>query len=604
MKGDAVAIICHCSFMKLEVPQTNSPSEGQQDARALRFGSLALQGAALLTGTSAAFGVFVVGADRITPVEYWSACAFIPFAVFVFIYTRTHAHTAVTTLGLPVSVVTWVYLITNTWSAALIADEIPSVLVHLGWGIPLTLLFVVVLKRPLALVMSISATFMQIAAVATMIARLDITYPNELLNVASMWSLSQCVSLALIFGVSRLMEAQVAERTAAEARLELIRKEAALEAQIRDQRSRYRRLIESSLDVVAELTADGTLLEITRNCVELTGYTREELLGIPLNEIVEADSYVTASRALRQVVAGMPSSTIEQVIIAKDGNRVPILASAVYSPQDNIVFVIVRDLRDRIAQEERARHASRLESLGQLTGGIAHDFNNLLTVMFGEVDRIEEIVEERAIDGIDLSRLKRATDGAFDLTTRLLAFSRKQDLHLTGTNLKSVVEHAVSLLSPTIGGNFTLLCNARDVWARVDAPELQAAIINLAVNARDAMPTGGEIRFSAVPVTLYEAKTLPWGIIDAGDYAVIAVRDQGIGIAADVLPKIIEPYFTTKGLGKGTGLGLSMAFQLAEKLGGGLTVESTVGKGTTVALYVPRSANKTEPEFANDHSPL
>tara|TARA_R110000868_G_scaffold24392_2_gene96385 strand:+ start:591 stop:2348 length:1758 start_codon:yes stop_codon:yes gene_type:complete len=583
--------------MKLDISQIIGQRLVGHDARALRFGGLALQGASLLTGVGAAFGVFVVGEARLTPVEYWSALAFIPFAIGIFIYTRTHAHTAVTTIGLPVSLVTWVYIVGNTWSVALLSDQLPSIFVHLGWGTPLALFFFVVLNRPLALAMSIAATFMQIAALCVVVARLDITYPNVLLDVASMWSLSQCVSIALIFGVSRLLEAQVAERTAAEASLEHLKKEAALEAQMQDQRNRYHRLIETSPDVVAELTPDGTLVDITRNCFDLLGFTRDELVGIPLSSIVEPDAYEAAVQILGDVIAGKPSNSIEQILIAKDGSPVPILVSAVFSPRDNIVFAIVRDLRSRIAQEERVRHASRLESLGQLTGGIAHDFNNLLTVMFGEVDRIEEIVENHNIEGIDLSRLKRANDGAFDLTSRLLAFSRKQDLNLSGTNLKSVVEHSVNLLSTTIGGHFILRCKAQDVWARVDAPELQAAIINLAVNARDAMPSGGEIEIHALPVTLNEAKSMPWGVIDAGDYAVIKVCDQGIGIAADVLPKIIEPYFTTKGLGMGTGLGLSMAFQLAQKLGGGLTIESTIGTGTTVSLYVPRSPDTSTPEL-------
>ncbi len=583
--------------MKLDFPQMSDRSEVRQDARALRFGGLALQGAALLTGVGASFGVFVVGAAQLTPVEYWSAAAFIPFAIGIFIYTRTHAHTAVPTIGLPVSLVTWAYIVGNTWSVALLADHFPSIFVHLGWGTPLSLFFFVVLSRPLALAMSIAATLMQIAAIIVMVTRLGITYPDLLLDVASMWSLSQCVSIAVIFGVSRLLEAQVAERTAAEASLEHLKREAALEARIQEQRNRFRRLIETSPDVVAELTPEGTLVDITLNCAELIGFTRDELIGIPLAEIVEPDEFETTAQVLGDVVAGRPSNSIEQVIIAKDGSRVPILVSAVFSPRDNIVFAIVRDLRGRIAQEERARHASRLESLGQLTGGIAHDFNNLLTVMFGEVDRIEEIVSTRNIEGIDFSRLKRANDGAFDLTSRLLSFSRKQDLNLSSTNLKTVAEYAVSLLSTTIGGSHVLQSKSEDVWARVDAPELEAAIINLAVNARDAIPSGGEIEIHALPVTLHDAKTMPWGVINAGDYAVIKVCDQGIGIAADVLPKIIEPYFTTKGLGMGTGLGLSMAFQLAEKLGGGLTVESTPGTGTIVSLYVPRSPDTSAPEI-------
>ncbi|HEY4343628.1 MAG TPA: ATP-binding protein, partial [Parvibaculum sp.] len=215
------------------------------------------------------------------------------------------------------------------------------------------------------------------------------------------------------------------------------------------------------------------------------------------------------------------------------------------------------------------------------------DFNNLLTVMIGEIDQIEEAVERKSTSGLELTRLNRATEGALDLTRRLLSFSRKEPLQLASTNLKSIVERSIDLLKRSIGDGFELVNKSDDVSARVDTPELQAAIINLAVNARDAMPDGGPIEIRAYAKVLDAPLQLPWGRIADGAFAVIEVRDHGVGIDPLVLPKVVEPYFTTKGLGKGTGLGLSMALRLSEKLGGGLVIESEPGRGTAVSLFIP-----------------
>lgn len=555
--------------------------------RELRFGGFALQCALILSGLGAFYGAVLVGRPTLTPIEFWSASIFAPFAFIVFLYSLREPSKAVAKVGLPVSIVCWIYIVLNTWSVAQLAPQVPNILVHLMWGAPLCLFFFVVLPRSIALGMSAAATFMQGLALFVMVLRLGDQVPDIFINVATVWGMSQCATIALVFGVSRLLEVNIIDHATIRARLETTQKEYALLAQMQDQRDRYRRLIESSLDVFVELSPDGTILDISANCAALFGYTPDEIIGEVFYSITEAGSRAGAKAAFQEVIKGNPSQAIEQVIRAKDGTEVHIFTSAVYSPQDNVVFAIVRDLRERMAQEERARHATRLEALGQLTGGIAHDFNNLLTVMIGEVERVDEIIEKRAITGIDLSRLQRATDGAFDLTRRLLSFSRKQSLRLERTNLRLVVDRSVALLSSSIGSKIKLSMKIEDAWAFIDASELQAAIINLMVNARDAMPEGGAIELSCRPITLNRPLDYTWGQIDAGSYAVVTVRDTGIGIAYDVLPKIVEPYFTTKGLGMGTGLGLSMALQLTKRLKGGLAIKSEIGKGTSVSLFVP-----------------
>tara|TARA_R110000824_G_scaffold390760_2_gene587463 strand:- start:136794 stop:138536 length:1743 start_codon:yes stop_codon:yes gene_type:complete len=559
--------------------------------RERNFGRQSLKGAAILSGMAAAYGAFVVGPPVLTPVEFWSALAFIPLAIAAFLYVQFRPDRAVQNLGYPVTILAGLYIVINSWAAALLAESPAHIIVHLAWTTPLAIFAFILLPRTHAMAASISISALQTFAVIALHQRFpDVEY--EIIFVVQMiWILVQAVCITLVFGVTRLIDVNQAERLSMSVKLEQVEQERLRLTQLKEQKDRYKRLITYSLDVVAEINPDGTLLDISKNCRELTGYTRDELLNKNLADFITPQTLERVLEAFNSVLAGQPSNTIEVHLQGKNGTAVPILVSAVFSPDDNILFVVARDLRDRIAQEERERHASRLEALGQLTGGIAHDFNNLLTVMFGEVERLEEVFEQRNLSDIDLSRLQRAADGAFDLTGRLLAFSRKEPLHLARTNLKSTLENSMGLLSSTIGANFSLSCHAEDVWACIDAPELQAAIINLTVNARDAMPNGGKIELQTGPIQLDTPLQFPWGQIKVGNYAFIKVVDHGCGIPNDVLPKVVEPYFTTKGLGMGTGLGVSMAMQLVEKLGGGLGIESAPNQGTTVTLFIPQDNN-------------
>ncbi|MCE9649139.1 MAG: PAS domain S-box protein [Parvibaculum sp.] len=559
-----------------------------------RFGRLALQGSAVLTGIGALYGVLVGGPQgTLTPIEYWSAVAYVPFSAIVFFYVRSRPENAPRALARPVSLITWTYVVGNTWSVALGSQQPEHIFVHLAWGTPLHLFLFVILPRRPALALSLGAALLQMSALAAQARRLGDAVPAVLFDVEVIWGLAQLVGIALIFGVSRLMEANLLERSAIEARLESADKERALLRYIEEQDKRFRRLLYSSPDLIAELNPDGTIVDVSPNCVDLLGYSREEILGRDVGEFIDEEYLETSRRNLEEVVAGHSTNAMVQHLRTKNGEDLPVLLSASYSGEDNIVFFIARDLRERMAQEERERHATRLEALGQLTGGIAHDFNNLLTVMIGEIERIEEAIEEKSLSPEDLARLNRATESALDLTRRLLSFSRKEPLHLAKTNLKAIVDRSIELLSRSIGNNFRFINASEDVWARVDEPELQAAIINLAVNARDAMPNGGSIEIGAFSRTLHAPLRFPWGEIGAGAFAVVEVRDSGMGIPAETLPKVVEPYFTTKGLGKGTGLGLSMALRLAEKLGGGLAIESTPGRGTSVSMLIPLEANST-----------
>ena len=237
--------------------------------------------------------------------------------------------------------------------------------------------------------------------------------------------------------------------------------------------------------------------------------------------------------------------------------------------------------------QEQLSQSQKMEALGQLTGGIAHDFNNILTVVCGNAQllkgRLHDHVDLRAIDAIELAATRGET-----LTRQLLAFSRRQALNPRVISLRQRLGAFRDLLASSARGDIELLIDVgRNIWpVAVDVHELQLALINLVVNARDAMPDGGRIAIGARNVQLQPEET-PEHL--SGEFVSLTVADSGCGIAAEILPKVFEPFFTTKQLEKGTGLGLSQVYGLARQSGGTATIDSQAGNGTTVTIYLPRS---------------
>jgi CheY-like chemotaxis protein len=242
-----------------------------------------------------------------------------------------------------------------------------------------------------------------------------------------------------------------------------------------------------------------------------------------------------------------------------------------------------------------------MEALGQLTGGIAHDFNNILTVVSGNAQllkrRLHDHKDLRAIDAIELASTRGET-----LTRQLLAFSRRQALNPTVISLRQRLDAFRDLLASSARADIKLLIDVRrDIWpVAVDVHELELALINLVVNARDAMPDGGTIAIMATNVQLQPDQT-PEHL--SGEFVTLTLTDTGCGIDAEILPKVFEPFFTTKRLGEGTGLGLSQVYGLARQSGGTATIDSQVGKGTTVTIYLPRSHRALSESSIADGNP-
>jgi two-component system, NtrC family, sensor kinase len=301
---------------------------------------------------------------------------------------------------------------------------------------------------------------------------------------------------------------------------------------------------------------------------KLEGFPVHVIAGIAASAI-RADWLATMAYHL---IYGVPATVCLLVIIALALQR-------------------TRRLHDEAERREAAefalRQAQRLEAIGQLTGGVAHDFNNLLTIISGSVDRLR-----RHLSGEKESRLldmiANATGRGESLTRQLLAFSRRQTLSPTVIDLTARLPELKEMLSRSLRGdiNIDVVVPDQPCAVKVDPSELELALLNLAVNARDAMPRGGSLTITAKPVLL-EGKAVEEQL--RGEFAAIRVADTGTGIAADVLPHVFEPFFTTKEVGKGTGLGLSQVYGFAKQSGGTATVSSSEGRGTVITLYLPRT---------------
>jgi len=241
--------------------------------------------------------------------------------------------------------------------------------------------------------------------------------------------------------------------------------------------------------------------------------------------------------------------------------------------------------------ERLLRDSQKMDAIGQLTGGVAHDFNNILTVITGTIDILRQGVADRPTLA-NIARMidEAATRGA-DLTRQLLAFARKQPLQPQVTDVNALVVDTAKLLRPTLGQQIEIESMLEDsVWpAMVDGTQLSTALLNLALNARDAMPNGGKLTLETANVSLDEVYTQAHPETGPGSYVMVAVRDTGSGIAAALHHKVFEPFFTTKEVGKGTGLGLSMVYGFVKQSGGHIEIHSEEGKGTAIKLYFPRS---------------
>jgi PAS domain S-box-containing protein len=351
---------------------------------------------------------------------------------------------------------------------------------------------------------------------------------------------------------------------------------------LEDRILRLAAIVGSSEDAVIGTMLDGTVTDWNPGACRLYGHATHEIVGRNVAELLPADRTREAVVLLERIGTGERVATFDTVHRSKDGNPVDVALtlSPIRDRNDRIVgaAAIAQGIARRKRLEEELRQAQKMEAIGQLAGGVAHDFNNLLTVINGYADILMSDSSLEASTRSMIAQIHEAGTRSASLTAQMLAFSRRQVLEPRVLNLNERVRNVEKLLSRLIGEDVILTTHleAERADVKVDPGQLDQVLINLAVNARDAMPQGGNLTVGTATVDLRD-----------GRFIVLAVSDTGIGMDDLTRERIFEPFFTTKGPGKGTGLGLAVVHGIVTQSGGRIEVESAVGRGTTLKMYIP-----------------
>jgi len=365
------------------------------------------------------------------------------------------------------------------------------------------------------------------------------------------------------------------------------------EAALRESEERYRTLVEGVRDIIFALSPEGTIASLNPAFETITGLRREEWVGQPFERLVHPEDLPLALELLGRVVRGevRPASQF-RVRTAKGDYRVGEFSATPQLHEGRLVGIlgIGRDVTERVQLEQQLRQAQKMEAVGRLAGGIAHDFNNILTAITGYADLLLEDLGATDPRRQDADEIHKAADRAAGLTRQLLAFSRQQVLQPTVLEVNKLVSDLEKMLRRLLGEDVELGTRLAPTTGRVkaDPGQLEQVIMNLAVNARDAMPNGGKLTLETGNVDLDEAYAADHYPARAGPFVLLAVSDTGIGMSEETQAHMFEPFFTTKEKGKGTGLGLATVYGIIKQSGGFIWVYSEVGHGTTFKLYLPR----------------
>ena len=376
------------------------------------------------------------------------------------------------------------------------------------------------------------------------------------------------------------------------------------EQALRESEERFRHLFDVGADSTFVIDESGRLLDVNRAACETLGYSRGELLGMTVADVAPGVSAINLPAVFREV-REHGKVNIEGFHRRRDGTRFPVDVRITHFLTDESprYFAAARDVterkrndEERARLEESLRHAQRLESMGRLAGGVAHDFNNFLTAIRGNVSLA--LIDIQSGDPLRdlLVDVDNAAESAAKLTRQLLAFSRKQVIDPKVVNLNELVLQLQRMLMRVIGEDIELdIKLAPDLASvRMDPGQLEQILVNLAVNARDAMPDGGTLTIETCNVHVSNAVFGPQGGVASGPYVRLAVSDEGTGMTEEVRAHLFEPFFTTKEKGRGTGLGLPMVYGAVHQNRGRVEVESEVGKGTAFKIFLPAVAEAAE----------
>ena len=366
---------------------------------------------------------------------------------------------------------------------------------------------------------------------------------------------------------------------------------------LRDSQERLLGIISSAMDGIITVDNDQKIIVFNRAAEQIFRCPAEDAIGQTLDRFIPQRFREAHREHIRNFgQTGVSSRSMYSpgtlMGVRADGEEFPMEAtiSKVKTPSEILYSVILRDVSVRKRTEDELRQAQKMEAVGHLAGGIAHEFNNYLGIIMGYSDLMEEEQVENASLRLGLTEIKSATQKAASLTRQLLAFSRKQLIEPTVLDLNASVWEAHKLLRRLIPANIDVIpvLNPDLGKVKADPAQIQQILINLVVNARDAMPQGGKISIETAGVVLDEEFASRYFDVVPGEYVMISVGDNGDGIDAVTLPHIFEPFFTTKQAGKGTGLGLSTTYGIVKQSGGHITVASVRGRGTTFRIYFPK----------------
>jgi PAS domain S-box-containing protein len=364
---------------------------------------------------------------------------------------------------------------------------------------------------------------------------------------------------------------------------------------VRDSEALVRAMLEAALDSIVSIDQEGRIVEFNPAAERVFGWARSEAVGRSMVDLIVPPDLREPHRAgfARYLATGEPrilDRRIEITGLRRDGTEFPVELTIVRveHPGPPVFTGYIRDLTQQKRLEREFAESQRMDAVGRLAGGIAHDFNNLMTIVQGYGSLLDARLDSQSVAHSELDEIMKAAERATVLTRQLLAFGRRQLLQPRVVPVNEVVEETQRMLARLIGENveLTTSLSAGAGAILVDPGQLEQAIVNLALNARDAMPEGGRVEISTGELEVEEGGELVAG---PGTYVVLSVRDTGIGMDEDTRTHLFEPFYTTKEPGRGAGLGLATVYGVVTQSGGTISVESALGEGSTFRIYLPRA---------------
>ncbi len=370
--------------------------------------------------------------------------------------------------------------------------------------------------------------------------------------------------------------------------------------QIGEYRSRLAAIVDSSEDAILTKGLDGTITSWNRGAERIYGYAADEIVGKHISILTSPDRPGEIREILRKIALGEGIEHHESVRITKDGRQLDVSVSI--SPLRDAIgdvvgaSAIARDITAQKKAESLLRQSQKMEAIGRLAGGVAHDFNNILGIINACTEFLRDRIDSNSDSSVYVDNIRKAIERGTSLTKQMLSFSRSSAIKPTILDLNVRLREISKLLRPLLGDDVEILIFPRTTSAVVEADpgQLDQIVVNLAVNARDAMPRGGKFILETGLVRFDEALAEQHQAVPAAKYVVLAVSDTGSGMDQATLSRVFEPFFTTKEAGKGTGLGLATVYGIVKQSSGHILVYSEVGQGTTFKIYLPSAEDRIE----------